>query len=67
MKCECKNCKHCRLYSEGAFCENKMIFVEPNNRCNDFDTDDSLSVWNNTLTYLAIVVVTACIIAGIIS
>lgn len=67
MKCECKNCKHCRLYAEGAFCDKKMIFVAPDDRCNDFDTDKVVGIWNNILTYLAIITITALAFASILS
>ena len=38
MKCTCKNCKHCLEHPDGLMCGNKMVFVDKEDTCLDWDT-----------------------------
>ena len=57
MLCNCRNCKHARPNDEGIMCYKKLSFTLPNNRCNDFDAEKTIEVWNNPITWVAIVAV----------
>lgn len=39
-KCVCRNCKHCLIHPEGLVCANRMVFVDKEDTCIDWDTDE---------------------------
>lgn len=43
MKCTCENCKHCRIYDEGNLCMKRLIFVNKQDSCEDWETDKFFS------------------------
>ncbi len=55
MKCICDTCKKCLQHPEGLLCSDRMVFVEPNSTCLDWENDE---IFNPTkLVALAIVAI----------
>lgn len=54
-KCVCKNCKHCLIHPDGLICDKKLIFVETNDYCEDFENDELFKP--SKLVVLAIVAI----------
>ena len=58
MKCTCETCKHCLAHPDGRLCSEKLIFVEEDDACLDWETDE---LFNPTK-----IVAFAIIVVGII-
>lgn len=65
MFCNCKNCDHCHKHEDGLFCDNKMIFVNPHDGCDDFNIEMEIKVWNNPMLYVAIFAIVVLILLNI--
>lgn len=44
MECKCKNCKFAKEHEEGLMCTNKLCFVDKDDACVDWDSDELFSV-----------------------
>ena len=40
MKCICKNCKHCLEHPDGKVCDKHLIFVQEDDTCEGFETEE---------------------------
>lgn len=40
MKCICDTCKKCLQHPEGLLCSDKMVFVEPDDACLEWENDE---------------------------
>lgn len=60
MKCNCNNCKHCLKHPDGLLCGKKLIFVERDNLCEDWNSEELFSP-----TALVIIMVIAVAIVAI--
>lgn len=58
MMCTCKNCKHCLTHPEGKMCENKMVFVEDDHACLDWENDELF----DPTKYVAVAIVIVAIV-----
>ena len=43
MKCTCETCKHCGIHPDGNLCTKRLMFVNDNDYCDDWDTDKFFS------------------------
>ena len=39
-KCVCRNCKHCLIHPEGLVCANRMVFIDKEDTCLDWDSEE---------------------------
>ena len=39
-RCICENCKHCVEHPEGKICDKHLIFVQQNDYCDNFETEE---------------------------
>ena len=44
MECKCKNCKFAKEHEEGLMCTNKLCFVDKDDACVDWDSEELFSV-----------------------
>ena len=63
MECKCKNCKFAKENEDGLMCTNKLRFVDKDDACVDWDSDELFSVpmW---IIYALFAIVTATLCAN---
>lgn len=66
MLCNCRNCKHAQPTEEGLVCYKKLNFTHPHDGCDEFDSDEVVTVWNNPLTWISIATLAVVTIVNII-
>lgn len=57
MKCICKNCKHCLEHADGKVCDKHLIFVQEDDYCDNFETEEMSDPTKLVLFTVAVVAI----------
>lgn len=55
MKCNCNNCNSCLQHPDGLLCSKKMVFVEKEDTCLEWESDENFEA--GKLVALAIIAI----------
>ena len=56
-RCICKNCKHCKVHTDGKVCGKHLVFVHEDDTCEGFETNEMFNPTNLTLFTIACIAI----------
>lgn len=65
MRCICENCKYRAEHSDGLVCSRKIIFVDRDHTCTDWDTEE-VATPKNLIVFTIVILALAIFLSKIL-